>query len=177
MEPNHKKKEIIMWICVYPDWRMNFDYKKLQEVKSFLWNGASISFMKKRMSLWCPIRKEKEIIPWIRVYPNWQMKFDSKKWWKFSFSCETKESIHLCRMSLWCQIMERKKIIMLIRVCPNRLTNFNSKKVESEVFLRNQSINITYPNEENMLMVPNHEKKTWICVYPNWRTNFDWKKW
>ena len=33
------------------------------------------------------------------------------------------------------------------------------KMVESKVFLWNQRINIIYPNEEIMLMVPNHEKK------------------
>ena len=38
--------------------------------------------------------------------------------------------------------------------------NFDSKKLwEEKIFLRNQSINVIYPNEENEFMVPSHEKK------------------
>ena len=44
---------------------------------------ASMSFIPMgRMSLWCPILKRKEINVWIRVCPNWQTNFNSKKWWK-----------------------------------------------------------------------------------------------
>ena len=43
--------------------------------------------------------------------------------------------------------------------------NFNSKNMEGEAFLRNQSIDIIYANEENVFMVPNHEKKG--CYYVN----------
>ena len=38
-------------------------------------------------------------------------------------------------------------------------TSILRKMVERKLFLRNQSINIIYPNYENEFMVPNHEKK------------------
>ena len=38
--------------------------------------------------------------------------------------------------------------------------NFDSKnKWEDKLFLRNQSINVIYPNKENEFMIHNHEKK------------------
>ena len=54
------------------------------------------------------------------------------------------------------------------------------KMVEREIFfLQNQSIYIIYPNEENMFMVPHHEKKRLLvnsCL-SQLSTNFDSKKW
>ena len=38
--------------------------------------------------------------------------------------------------------------------------------VEKQVFHMNQSIEIVYPNKENMFMVPNHEKKGDYYVNP-----------
>ena len=79
---------------------------------------ASISFtLMRRMSLWFTIMKRKEIIMWIRVYPNWKMNLDSKKWWV-------------------------------------------------ECFLRNQNINVIYPNTANEYLMPNHEKKRDCYVNP-----------
>ena len=78
-----KRKEIFMWLCVYPNWQTNFDSKKWCKQKLFIWNQNINSFILiSRMSLWFLIMKRKEIIIWIHVYPNWQTNFDSKKWWK-----------------------------------------------------------------------------------------------
>ena len=65
-----KRKEIIMWIHVYPYWKMNFNSKNGRK-KSFSYESkASISFIPmRRMNLWCPIIERKEIITWIQVYP------------------------------------------------------------------------------------------------------------
>ena len=102
-----------------------------------------------------------------------------------SFSYETKASmsfIPIRRMTLSFLIMKRMVIIMWIRVYPNWQTNFDSKKwLEDKHFLQNQSVNVIYPNEQNkLIMVPNHENEgviTWISICPNWKKNFDSKKW
>ena len=39
--------------------------------------------------------------------------------------------------------------------------------VEREVFPMKQSVNIIYPNKENVLMVPNHEKNEDYYVNPS----------
>ena len=45
--------------------------------------------------------------------------------------------------------------------------NLDSKKWwEEKLFLRNQSIKVIYPNEENEFMVPNHEIKRDYYVNP-----------
>ena len=54
------------------------------------------------------------------------------------------------------------------------------KMVEREVFLMKSKFNISYPNEENVFMVPYHEKKGDYYVnhlYPNEKMNFYFKKW
>ena len=45
-------------------------------------------------------------------------------------------------------------------------------------FLRNQRLNIVYPDEENAFMVPNHEKKGDYYANPSlsiWKTNLNLK--
>ena len=84
---------------------------------------TSISFIPmRRMSLWCPIMKRKEIIMWIYVYPDWQMKFYSKKWWEVKFLL-WKQSLNVIYPNeqnvFWCPIMERKEIITWIHIYPN----------------------------------------------------------
>ena len=106
-----------------------------------------------------------------------------KNGWKRTSSYETKASmsfILMSRMCFWKLIMRRKEIIMWIRICPNWQMNFNFKKWwEEKLFKWNQSFNVTYPNEWNEFMVPDHEKKRlflWIYFCPNWQTNFGSKK-
>ena len=44
--------------------------------------------------------------------------------------------------------------------------NFDSKKmVKGKAFLMNQSINVIYPKEDNVFMVPNHEWKGDYYMY------------
>ena len=110
--PIMKRKEIIMWIHVYPNWKTYFN-SKIDNKRSFSYETkASISLIPmRRMCLWCPINKIKEIIMWIYVYPNWKMNFNYKNGNKRRFSYETKASISLIpmrRMCLWFPIMKRK---------------------------------------------------------------------
>ena len=79
--PILKRNEITMWIRVCPNWQMNLILK----------NGGNKSFLRETkslmpfieiwgVSLWCPILKRKDITLWIRVCPNRQTNFNSKKW-------------------------------------------------------------------------------------------------
>ena len=63
-----KRKEIIMWIDVCPNWNTNFN-SKIGNKRSFSYETkSSISIIpKRRMCLRCPIMKRKEIIMWIDV--------------------------------------------------------------------------------------------------------------
>ena len=68
--PIMKRKEIIIWIHVYPNWKKYFN-SKIGNKRSFSYETkASISLItKRRMCLRCPITKRKEIIKWIEVFP------------------------------------------------------------------------------------------------------------
>ena len=94
--PITKKKVIIMWIRVYPNWNTNF-ISKIGNKRSFSYETkASISLIpSRRICLWFPIMKRKQIIIWIHVYPNWKTYFNSKIGNKRSFSFQTKALIHL----------------------------------------------------------------------------------
>ena len=94
--PIMKRKEIIIWIHVYPNWKTYFN-SKIGNKKGFSYETkpSILLIPRRRMCLWCPIMKRKEIIMWIEVYPNWNMNFNSKIGNKRSFSYETKSSISL----------------------------------------------------------------------------------
>ena len=118
-----KWNEITIWIHVYPNWKKYFN-SKIGNKKGFYYETkASLSLIPtRRMCLWCPIMKRKEIIMWIQVYPNWNTNFNSKKGNRRSFSCDTKASISLIlmrRMSLWWPIVKKKEIIMWFWVHPS----------------------------------------------------------
>ena len=129
--PIMKRKEIIMWIHVYPNWKTYFNSKIWNRRSFYYETKASISLIPtRRMCLWCPIMKRKEIILWIHVYPNWKMYFNSKIGNKRSFCYETKASISLISMrrtSLWCPVMKWNEITIRIHVYPNWKMYFNSK--------------------------------------------------
>ena len=93
--PITKKKVIIMWIHVYPNWNTNFN-SKIGNKRSFSYETkASISLIpKKRMCLWCPIMKRKEIIMWIHVYPNWKTYFNFKISTREAFLKKPKQQYH-----------------------------------------------------------------------------------
>ena len=88
-----KRKEIILWIHVYPieKWTL---FLKMVEKDVFLMKPEPFIPMR-RMCLWCLIMKWKEIIMWIHVYPNCKTNFNSRNGRKRSISYETKASIHL----------------------------------------------------------------------------------
>ena len=76
--PIVETKEIIMWICVYPN-KWTLILKNSGKRGFSIDTKASMSFIQiRRMNLWFTIMKRKEIITWIRVYPDWQTNFDSK---------------------------------------------------------------------------------------------------
>ena len=106
------------------------------------------------MFIW-PANKRKEIIISFHVCLIWQINFDSKENnEKKSFSWQTKASIP-CFPST-----KRIDIIIRIHIFLFWQMNFDSKKWwEEKLFIRNQNINVIYPNEDNEIMIHNHEKK------------------
>ena len=138
-----------MWIHVYRNWKTNFRSKIGR--RSFSYESkASISLIpSRRMCLWFPIMKRKEIIMWIHVYPNWNMNFNSEKGNKRSFSYETKASISLIptrRMCLWRPIKKKKRwllcesMFIIIEIRTSIL-----KLVIREVFLMKQKRQYYFP--------------------------------
>ena len=181
--PIMKTKMIIIWIHVYPNWNMNFN-SKIGNKKGFYYvTKASISLIpRRRMCLWCPIMKRKEIIMWIHVHPNWNINFNSKIGNKKGFYYETKASLSLIpkkRMCLWCQIMKGKEIIMWIHVYSNWNTNFNSKKGNKRSFSYDTKASISLiPMRRMCLWCPImkwNEITIWIHVYAIWKTYFNSK--
>ena len=95
--------------------------------------------------------------------------FNSEKGRKKSFSCETKALIHLSQWEEW--ISGAQSLIKSRLLCESMFILIGRhtlipKKVERKAFLWNQSINIIYPNKENVVMVPNLEKKGVYYVNP-----------
>ena len=68
-----KIKEIIMWIHIYLNRKTKINSKNGRKWSFSYETNTSKSFIPtRRMWLWCPIMKRKEIIMWINVYPNWK---------------------------------------------------------------------------------------------------------
>ena len=125
--------------------------------------------------LWCPITKEKEIVMWSLVYPNWKTNFNSKNGRKGSFSFETKASmsfILMRGMCLCCPIMKWKDIILWILVYHNWKRNFKFKSGRNSSFSYETKAPISFiPIRRMCLWCPIMKTKeiiTWIHVYPNW---------
>ena len=117
-----KRKKIIMWIHVYPNWKTYFN-SKIGNKKGFYYETkASISLIPTReMCLWRPIMKRKEIIMWVHVFPNWKTNFNSKNGKKRSFCCETKPSISFIpmrRMRLCCPIRKERRLLCESKFIP-----------------------------------------------------------
>ena len=63
MMPNPEKKDIIIWIHVYPNWKTNFNSNNGNKRSFSYETNASISFiLSRRMCLWCPILKRKTLL-------------------------------------------------------------------------------------------------------------------
>ena len=138
MVPNHEKTKRLSCesvLILIDKWTLIL---KIVGRKVFLMKPKhQFIYQMRRMCLWCTIMKRKEIIVWIRAYPNWHMNFDSKKLWEEKFFVWNKSInsfVPMRRMSLQHPIINRKKIIMQIYVCPNWQTNISSKMMESEAF-------------------------------------------
>ena len=136
-----------MWIHVYPSCRMYFN-SKIGNRRNFSYKTkASISFIPlRRMCLWYPIMKRKEIIMWIHVYPSWKMNFNSKNGRKTRFSYESKHRNHL---SQWGEYVygaqswkERRLLCKSMFITIERRTSI-LKMVEREVFPSN-------PKQQNL---------------------------
>ena len=82
-----KWNEIAVWNHVYHNWETYFN-SKISNKRSFSFQTkASISLIPtRRICLWVPIMKRKEIIMWINVYRNWKKNFNCKIGNKISFS-------------------------------------------------------------------------------------------
>ena len=97
-----KRKQIIMRICVCPNQRMNINSKNGGKKNFSYETKALIPFiLMRRLCLWCPIMKWKEIIMWICVYPNWKTSFNSKNSRMRNISYETNVAIHLSQCGEW----------------------------------------------------------------------------
>ena len=120
---------------------------------------------------------------WIRIWPNWQMNFNSKNSGKRSFFNETKASmsfIPMSRISLWYPNMKRKEIIMWIHVCPNWLTNYNLKIVEKKFFYKTKgSMSFILMSRTSLWcqIMKRNEIIMWIYVSPSRGMNYNFKKW
>ena len=164
-----------MWISVCLNWEMNFNTKN-DGKKSFSYETkALMSFISmRRMSLWCPITKRKEITMWIHVCPNWQMNFNTKNDGKKSFSYLTRALmpfIPIREMSLWCPIMKIKEINMWINVYPNWKMNFDSKNGRKGGFSYETKASKSFITIRRLyLQFPIRKRKEiimWIRVCPN----------
>ena len=85
------------------------------EKKLFPWTEALMSFIPMRkISLWCPILKRKNIYMWICACLNWHMNFNSKKWLKeklFLWNQSLNIIYPISRMSLWPPIMKKSRLL------------------------------------------------------------------
>ena len=122
-----------------------------------------------------------EIVTSIHICLISQMNFDSKgNSWKKSFSLETKALISCILMQTMClrrPIRKRMEIVTSINVYLISWMNFDLRKmVRRKLFLESQSINIMYPNGDNMFMDANHKMNgnyyEYQCLLIRWM-NFD----
>ena len=114
--PIIKRKEIIMWIRVWSNSQTNFNSKNGWKRSFSYETKTSMSFIPMRkISLWFPIMKRKQIIMWIRVCSiiNRRILF-LKNGGKKSISYESKASMSFTlmkRTSLWCQSRKEGRLL------------------------------------------------------------------
>ena len=137
---------------------MNFNYREMVERKAFL----AKSKHQYRVSQWdehdwSAITKRTEINKSIQVCPISRWTLIIRKWWKEKLFLANQcinivypNEINMIGVS----ITKRMEIIKSIQVCPiSRWTLIIRKWWKEKLFLPNQSINIVYPNEMNMIEV------------------------
>ena len=121
--PIIKRMDIIVWIRVCPNWKMNFNFKNgtmrcfSYKTKASIhlsqrakWICCAQSLIERR--LLCEWHKEKFLL--------WNQSIDS--------------FILTSRINLWCPMIKGMKIIMWIRVYPTRKTNFDFKNGTNKSF-------------------------------------------
>ena len=137
--PIMKSNEITLWIHVYPNWKMNFNSKNGNKRSFSYETKASILLIPtKRMSLWFPIMKGKEIIMWIHIYPNWKTYFNSIIGNKKGFYYETKASISLIPRGervYDAQSWKERRLLCEFMFIPIEIRTSILKKVRRDVFL------------------------------------------
>ena len=170
-----KIKEIIMWICVCPNWHRNFDSKKWLKEKPFSWNQSiNVIYPIRRISLWFLIMKERRLLrecTFILIGSRTLI----LKMVGSDFFLKWNQSINsffpMRRMSLWCLIMKRKEIIMWIHAYPNWRMNFNSKNSWKWIFFYETKASMSFLIMSGMsLWCPFMKRKEiimWIYVCPN----------
>ena len=181
--PMMKRKENIMWVYVYPNWKTNFDSKNGRKGSFSYGTKSSKSFITtRRVCLQRLIMKRKGIVMWIHIYLNWKRNFNSRNCRKTSFSFETNASISFIpirRMCLWCPIMIWKEIVMWTHVYPNWKSIFDSKNGRKWSFPYETKASISFIQTRRMwLLCPIMKRKEiimWIHIYLNWKANFDSK--
>ena len=137
--PIEKNRVIIIWILVYPNWNTNFNSKIGNKKRFSFQTKASISLIPiRRMCLWLPIMRRKEINRWIHVYPNWKAYFNSKIGNKRSFYYETIASISLIPMRRMCydaQSWKERRLLCDSMFTPIEIRTSILKLVVREVFI------------------------------------------
>ena len=135
-------------------------FQKMVGSLVFLWNQSINSFiLRSGLNFWRPIIKRKEIIMWIRVYPYWEMNFNSKNGRKKSFRYETKASISLIpirRMCLWYPIVEQRRLIHEFVPIPIDRWTLIPKNGGKSRFSMKAKHQFVYPNEWNEFTMPSH---------------------
>ena len=107
--PINKRKKIIIWICGYSNWKINFNSKNNWKRSFSDETKTSISFiLMRRMCLWCPVLKKKRLL-------RESMSIQIDEWTLILKKVEREvfpmKFIPKRRICLWCPIMKRKGLL------------------------------------------------------------------
>ena len=148
-----------MRIHVCLNWLINYDFDDNGGKKSLSYEAkASTSFIAMwKMSLWCPIIKEKEIIMCIHVCPNWQTNINSKEnGGRKSFSYETKVSSHLSQRGEWVYGSQSWKERRLL--CESVLIQIDRRTLILKIGGKRS---FSYETKASMLFIPIRRMSLW----------------
>ena len=131
-----------------------------------------------------PIMKRKEITIWVRVCPNWEKKFNSKKGWKEKlFLWNQRSKIIYPNKKNEFMVLNNKKmeIIIWISVCPNDKWTLTLKNDGKRSFSFETKASMSFIPTRRLrlwcLIMKRKEITMWIRVYPNWVKKLSSKKW
>ena len=128
---------------------------------------------------------------WIRVFPNWQINFNSKNWWKemlFLFLLPNEENeLHQCHLSQWgewvyaTQSWKEKRLLCESLFVPIEKQTFILKNdgKRSLSYETKASMSFILISKTNLWCPIIKRKKIifWFRRCSNWLTNFDSKQW